>query len=83
MKFFNNKNIISQKLAMARDKESLSQEQLAAKMQVLGVSIDQQTISRIEKNKRIVTDYEILCFCKILKIHPQDIIGNYDEFHRI
>ena len=66
--FYNNKNIISEKLKEYRVKQKVTQGDLAARMQVLGVNIDQQAISRIEKNSRQVTDYELACFCKCLDI---------------
>lgn len=49
--FDGNKNIIFLKLREAREQAGLSQSQLAAKMQTLGVNIDQQMISRIEKTR--------------------------------
>ena len=49
--FDGNKNIIFLKLREAREQTGLSQSQLAAKMQTVGVNIDQQMISRIEKTR--------------------------------
>ena len=46
---------------------------VAAKMQTMGVNIDQQMISRIENNLRIVTDYELICFCKVLQIEEIEL----------
>ena len=45
--------------------------QLAAKMQTMNVNIDQQMISRIERNLRIVTDYELVCFCRVLGVEEK------------
>ena len=75
--FDSNKNIIFKSLKLARVKEGLTQAQLAAKMQVLGVNIDQQMISKIENNLRFVTDYELACICKILNVAPQDLLGDF------
>ena len=47
--YYNNKNIISQKLKELREKKGLSQSNLAAKLQIMNVNIDQQMISKIEK----------------------------------
>jgi transcriptional regulator with XRE-family HTH domain len=44
------KNAIFQQLKEARTAAGMSQSQLAAKMQVLGVNIDQQMISKIEND---------------------------------
>jgi len=74
------KNVVYQQLKKARIAAGMSQSQLAAKMQTLGINIDQQMISKIENNNRIVTDYELACFCKIFgldeKIFLQDFYNN-------
>lgn len=75
--FYENKNIISQQLKLARIKKGLSQSQLAAKMQVLNVNLDQQMISKIEHNQRIVTDYEFACFCQALNISPAELLQDF------
>lgn len=77
--FDGNKNLISKKLRDSREKAGLSQSQLAAKMQTLGVNIDQQMISRIEKNQRFVTDYELACFCRILNVDLKKMLSLYYE----
>ena len=48
------KNIIGSRLETLRREKGLSQAQLAARMQTMNVNIDQQMISRIERNLRIV-----------------------------
>ena len=76
-----NKNIISKRLAEARTATKLSQSQLAARLQVLNVNIDQQSISKIEKNQRQVTDYEIMCLCRCLKVDPAWLMQDFDEYN--
>ncbi|MCL2022903.1 MAG: helix-turn-helix domain-containing protein [Oscillospiraceae bacterium] len=46
-------------------------------MQLLNVNIDQQMISRIERNKRIVTDYELASFGEILGVEVSELLKNY------
>lgn len=75
--YYGNKNIVSDKIKNARENLRMSQEELAAKMQVLNVSLDQQMISKIERNKRIVTDYELVNFCKVLNIDIKLILEDY------
>lgn len=75
-----NKNIISKRLIEARTKSRLSQTQLAAQLQVFNVNIDQQSISKIEKNQRQVTDYEIMCLCKCLKVEPAWLMQDFDKY---
>ena len=77
IEYYDNKNIISKRLKEARKNAGLSQSGLAAKMQVLNVNIDQQMISKIEKNMRIVTDYELACFCRILNVEEKDMLEDF------
>lgn len=79
IEFRGRKNIISEKLIKIREQNQLSQQNLATKMQTMGVSIDQQAISKIELNKRIVTDYELMCLCKILNVEVKDLTLNVNE----
>lgn len=74
-----NKNIIHKALRLYRVKNDLSQSQLAAKMQTMNVNLDQQMISKIENNKRIVTDYELACFCKILGAEVKDMLRSFEQ----
>jgi len=79
IEFNDNKNIIFKQLKIARIKAGLTQSQLAIKMQILNVNIDQQMISKIEKNMRIVTDYELVCICKILKVTEKELLKDYNN----
>lgn len=74
IKFGNQKNVISSSLKSIRMDRHLSQSQLAVKMQLLDVNIDQQMISRIEKNQRQVTDYEFACLCLCLDVSPTEML---------
>ena len=60
-----NNNVVGRQLQLYRKKAKLSQKDLAARLQVMQVNMDQQMISRIERNERIVTDYELACLCMI------------------
>lgn len=78
--YFNaDSNIISKRLRKFRKKNGLSQEKLAAQMQLLGVDITQPLISKIERNLRFVKDYELVCFCRILQISEKDLLSDFYE----
>lgn len=77
IQFLDKKNVISDNVRLLRVKNQLTQQDLAAKMQTLGVNMDQQMISRIESNDRIVTDYELACLCHIFKVQPQELWGDF------
>lgn len=71
------KNLIHMQLQLMRVRRDLSQRELAAQMQILGTNIDQQAISSIENNKRVVTDFELACFCKALCCTERELLQDY------
>lgn len=73
--YYNNKNIISSNLKEFRQKRKISQTNLAAKLQTMNINIDQQMISKIEMNKRQVTDYELAYICKCLSVTPNELLN--------
>ena len=74
-----NKNVVFNRIKMARENMGLSQAELAARMQVLNINLDQQMISKIERNLRIVTDYELAVFCRVLNADEKWLLGEYYE----
>ena len=78
IEFYNHKNIIFKQLKIARKKAGLSQNALAAKMQILNINIDQKMISKIERDMRMVTDYELATLCKILGVDEKTLLKDYD-----
>ena len=73
------KNIIAPQLRSIRIQKDITQQELAARMQVLGVNIDQQSISNIENSKRIVTDFELACFCKALRCTERELLQVFHD----
>ncbi len=69
------KNICGKRVKEARKKLNLSQENLAAKLQLEGVIIERDSVSRIEIGTRFVADYELLALCKILNVTPEYLLG--------
>lgn len=62
------KNICGNKVREARQKKRLSQSDLAAKLQIEGVTIERDSISRIESGTRFVADYELKLLAQILRV---------------
>ena len=73
--FNGSKNICGERVKEARKKLKLSQENLAAKLQVEGVNIERDSVSRIEIGTRFVADYELVALCKILNVTPEYLLG--------
>lgn len=73
--FDGKKNICGKRVKEARKKIGLSQDDLAARLQVSGVIIERNSISRIESGARFVADYELLALSNILKVTPSYLLG--------
>ena len=53
----------------------LTQEQLAAQIQIAGLDITQRAVSRIETGNRVVPDYELIYLSKALDIPVSYLLG--------
>ena len=73
--FNGKKNICGKRIKEARKKLKLSQENLAARLQVEGIILERDSISRIEIGTRFVADYELLALSKILNVSPAYLLG--------
>ena len=64
------RNIVGSRIRAARygSGQKVTQEQLAARLQTLGLSLDRTAISKIEVGRRPVTDIEIVAICRALSI---------------
>lgn len=73
--FDGEKNISGDRIHQARTAMRLSQADLAARMQINGVTIEREAISKIETGDRFVTDYELMVFAKVLNVSMEWLIG--------
>ena len=62
------KNICGEKIYQMRVKARMSQSDLAAKLQIAGINIERDSISRIECGTRFVADYELREFARIFRV---------------
>ena len=69
-------NIVGRQIYKLRKEKKLSQEELAAKLQINNIELSQKAISRIEKQERFVTDYELLIISKVLGVSIYEL---YDK----
>jgi len=69
------KNICGDKVHEARCKLRLTQSDLAAQLQVSGIIIERDSISRIEIGTRFVADYELRELSRILKVSVNWLLG--------
>lgn len=73
--FDGKKNICGERVREARIKNKLSQADLAAKLQVSGIMIERDSISRIEIGTRFVADYELMILSEIFGVSVEWLLG--------
>ncbi len=73
------KNLIGTQLKMLRQKYHFSQKDLADKLQLSGFDVDKNVITRIETNKRYVTDIELKAICELFHITYDYLIDGKDN----
>ena len=69
------KNVCGDRVHEARCKHRLTQSDLAAKLQVAGIVIERDSISRIEIGTRFVADYELRELSRILNVSVPWLLG--------
>ena len=79
MKKFNDKpNIIGDLIKTAREKKHYTKVDLCRELELLGIEMSRNEIYRIEKNKMIVKDFELVAFCIVLDINFNDLKDFFD-----
>jgi transcriptional regulator with XRE-family HTH domain len=61
-------NVSGCKIRELREAAGISQEQLAAQIQLAGLNLNQKAVSRIETGERVVPDFELLYFSEALEV---------------
>ncbi len=73
------KNLVSSRLIELRRQQNLSQRDLAHKLQLAGYDMDKNVITRIETNKRYVTDIELRVLSQVLGVSYAYLIDGEDK----
>ena len=68
-------NISGERIKSAHAKAKLTQDQLAARLQVAGLQMGQMAISRIESGKRLVSDFELPIIAEALNVSTDWLLG--------
>ena len=76
---FGEKNLISKRLAKLRQEHHMSQRDLANKLQLAGYDMDKNVITRIETNKRYVSDLELKAIAEIFQVSYVYLIDGEEE----
>ena len=69
------KNICGERVHEARCKHRLTQSDLAAQLQIRGIIIERDSVSRIEIGTRFVADYELRELSSILGVSVGWLLG--------
>ena len=77
--FEGRKNLCGDRVRQARVTKRLSQADLAARLQIKGIIIERDSISRIEIGTRFVPDYEIPVLAEVLNVSVTWLLGIDDR----
>lgn len=74
------RNIVGSRVHKARKaaKPPITQIDLIARLELLGVMLDQSTLSKIEHEQRPVTDKEVVALANALKVSTAWLLGEVD-----
>ena len=73
------KNLIGERLRELRSRANLSQRDLARELQLIGIDMDKNVITRIETNKRYVTDFELQALKQLFDVSYDFLIDGKEE----
>ncbi len=69
MKLYNDKrNIAGDVIMNVRNSKRLSREAVSASLALIGINITAQELYRMESNRMIIKDFELIAITKILEI---------------
>ena len=74
----NGKNLVGERIKILRNNANLSQRDLARELQLLGIDMDKNVITRIETNKRYVTDFELQALKQIFNVSYDYLIDGVE-----
>lgn len=71
------RNIVGPKVCLARrlSQPPITQGELAARLQVLGLRVEQSSVSKIEQGLRPVSDVEVMALSKALRVTVGWLLG--------
>lgn len=66
-------NVCGKNIKKIRKEQKITQDELCARMQVMGYQISRSDISKLENGKKFITDFELVGFSKALKVSILDL----------
>lgn len=81
-KLNDNLNITAKNLRKYREGRGFSQPDICRELALLGITMFNNDIYKIEHNKRTVKDYELYAFAKVLKVSYEDLFEGAEDIFR-
>ena len=81
-KLNHNLNIIAKNLKKYREKRGFSQPDICRELALMGITMFNNDIYKIEHNKRTVKDYELYAFTKVLKISYDELFEGAEDIFK-
>lgn len=72
------RNVIGSQVRRLRSQRGWSQEQLTGKLQIEGLDISRSSIAKIENGQQAVFDFEFLFFCRVFRVHDEELHPSVD-----
>ena len=71
-----NKNLIGTKVVTLRKEQGIKQKEFLAMLQTQGIDISATSLSRLEGQYRLVTDFEIVAISKLFRITTDELLSS-------
>ena len=69
------KNVIGKNIQKIREQLDITQDQLAIRLQMIGLPVDRFVVSKIERGERQVLDTEVVLIAAALKVSISSLFG--------
>jgi transcriptional regulator with XRE-family HTH domain len=79
----NRRNLVGPQIRRLRDQQQLTQPMLAARCRRWGWDLSRQTLAKIETQLRWVSDFELLCLARALRVEPSELWPSKDKIPRM
>lgn len=67
-------NAIGNKIKDFRIKNKMTQKELAEQLQLYGIDLNKNSLQKIERGDRIIKEYELAIFCKVLNVSADELL---------